>query len=169
MEAAILFELHVLRVSPTVTFWLSDASVSFQREAVTAIVSATVCFWLWIQSATDHRGLGAFHARHGFLLLQLPTCSGVPRDVRAPSPMPVRACPESAGLDYWANLIALIARFAFLQLQAVHPHRMREDARAMAGVTRQSQKANLNAKGELCSRHSGFSLNLFSLRKINLL
>jgi hypothetical protein len=44
----------------------------------------------------------------------------------------------------------------FFNLQAVHLRRRREDVRAMAGVARQSRKANFNEKGELYSRFTGF-------------
>jgi hypothetical protein len=57
----------------------------------------------------------------------------------------------------------------FFSLQAVYPQRIREDARALAGVARQSQKANFNKKGELYSCCSGISPITFSLRKINAL
>ena len=65
------------------------------------------------KAATCHRG-GA-SARSTALPTPTFSNSRVPRDVHVSSPMLVRAYPKSAGLDWRANLIAFIAKFAFLQ------------------------------------------------------
>ena len=49
--------------------------------------------------------------------------------------------PESAGLDRCANLVAPIAKLTFYNCR-LSVRIERENAHAMAGVTRQSQKPN---------------------------
>jgi len=86
---------------------------------------------------------GAFPTRHGFLLLHLSTYSGVPRDVHVSSPIPGRASPKSAGLNCRANLIAFIAKFAFLQPAG------RPSAQNKRRCLRNSRYCRPKPKGEL--------------------